>query len=89
MTSLHSLAEAIRARYSYAKTPSVEEVKQILSRISFLKASGKSIDEAELHKIIAEYLKDKRVIVLDSVDMSPTVSILRQIMSAAERQQSK
>lgn len=89
MPNLRSLAEAIRNRYRYAKTPSDEEVKQILSRIALRKASGKTVGEAELHEIINDCLKDKRVIVLDSVDMSPTVSILRQIMTAAEQQQTK
>lgn len=89
MTKLRSLAEEIRNRYRYAKTPSDEEVKNILSLIAIRKASGKSVDEAVLHQIIEACLKDTRVIVLDSVDMSPTVSILRQIMTAAEQQQSK
>jgi hypothetical protein len=89
MPNLRSLAEAIRIRYHYAKTPSDEEVKKVLNRIAIRKASGNAVGEAELHEIINDCLKDKSVIALDSVDMSPTVSILRQIMTAAEQQQNK
>lgn len=89
MTNLRSLAKAIQTRYELAKTPSDEEVEKILSCISTKKASGKSADEAELHKIILECLTDATVINLESIDMSPTISILRQILNAAEQQQNK
>lgn len=89
MTNLRSLAEAIQTHYGFVKKPSDEEVKKILSCISIRKASGKSVDEAELQKIIVVCLKDATVINLESVDMSPTINILRQILNAAEQQQSK
>lgn len=89
MPDLRSLAEVIQTRYRYAKKPSDEEVKEILRQVASRKKSGKTIGETELHEIINDCLRNKRVITLDSVDMSPTVSILRQIMVAAEQQQNK
>jgi archaellum biogenesis ATPase FlaH len=86
MTDISLLAEMIQARYRYAKRPSNEEVKQILVDLRRFKLAGKLIDEDVLHEVIRGHLKDKRVIVLDSLDMSPIVSILKQMMVAVQQQ---
>lgn len=89
MTNISLLAEMIQARYRYAKRPSDEEVKQILAELHRFKLAGKPIGEDALHEVIRDHLKDKRVVVLGSLDMSPTVSILRQMMVAVQQQKTK
>jgi hypothetical protein len=89
MEDLALLAEAIRKRYKFFMRPSEDEVRKILTELYRLQLTGVSVDESTLYDVIKGHLKDQRHFIMDSLDMSPTVSLLKQIMTAAEQQQSK
>ncbi|NHZ38578.1 hypothetical protein [Massilia aquatica] len=86
MDDVRNLAEEIRHCYRFVKRPMDSEVRSILTEINRIKLSGKRVDESTIHDVIYRNVQDTRSFVIDSVDMSGTVSVLKQILDAAAQQ---
>lgn len=80
---LYTVASTIKAHYKFIKEPSLEEVESILDAVS-KQNSIKAITDSDLDKIIEIHVKDRRIVVNASVDMSGSSSILQQILNAAK-----
>lgn len=84
-----AIVQLISVRYRFLKRPSEAEINEILARLRLLQSKGVTVTEQHLDEIVYACVKDTTAIVLDSLDMSATVSVLRQLLAAAELQAKK
>ncbi|WP_322740031.1 hypothetical protein [Delftia tsuruhatensis] len=82
--SLDELAHAIQKRYLFIKKPSIKEIEDILNKISENEKSGNKINEYKLDEIVYECVKNRLALSLSSIDMGNSISLLKQIMKAAQ-----
>lgn len=82
--SLDELAQAIQKRYLFIKKPSIKEIEDILNKISENEKSGNKINENKLDEIVYACVKNRLALSLSSIDMGNSISLLKQIMKAAQ-----
>lgn len=80
------IAKLIQNKYRFVKQPSESEVSSILRKVKIVLSVYGSVSEEKLGRIVFEVLKGKDVFILDSAEMSSSVSILQQIIIAARKQ---
>ena len=78
------IAKLIQEHFRYTDTPTETEVEDILDAVkaALLK---KEITDKDLFTIINNIVSKKRIYMADSVDMSLAISILQQIIDAANK----
>lgn len=76
------IASLIRDHFNFVKTPTEDEVSEILLRLS-----DKTTEE-EFHEIVHDVVKNKTSFLFESLDMSASKNLLLQIKKAAGKSDS-
>lgn len=80
------LSSLLKRQYHLAKKPSGFELLLVKNRANNVLQQGRTLDISSLWKILQDTLIDSSVIVNESVDMTPSINLMVQIISALREQ---